>query len=255
VQQVSAVEVPIDLQNQRSTYEDDVRPVPVDADNHPVTDVTVSPQVIHVTVPIAQSETVREVNVSPRTEGELPEGYFFTQFDYEPKTVYVSVPSGSLNTVPQTLFTAPIDISGRTSDFQESVPLDLGGIDLIPISESNITVTVGIDAQTATRQLDLVPVEAIGGDANFRYRLEPSTVTLIVTAPQPLVERLTVDDVRVTADVSGLGASGTYSIAPTASLIEPGADATITVLPVQIDVVVEPIDATPEAAAESPNGV
>lgn len=250
VQQVSAVEIALDLQNQRTTYEDDVRPIPVDADGDPVTNVTVSPQVIHVTVPIAQSETVREVNVSPRTEGELPEGYFLRGIDYEPKTIYVSNPGGALTDVPQTLFTVPIAIGGRTDDFQETVSLDLSGIDLIPISESNITVTVLIDAQTATRQLDGVPVEQIGGSEAFRYRLEPSEVTLIITAPQPVVERLTRDGVRVTVDVSTMRAAGTYNIAAVAALIEPVTDATITVLPAQIDVVVEPIDATPEAIAE-----
>jgi YbbR domain-containing protein len=250
VQQVSAVEVSIDLQDQRSAYQDDVRPVPVDADGNPVANVTVSPQVIHVTVSITQSETVREVNILPRTEGELPEGYFLTQLNYEPKTVYVSIPSGSSSDVPQTLFTVPIDISGRTDDFQESVPLELTGLDLIPISESNITVTIAIDAQTATRQLDSVPVEPIGGSQALRYQLQPSAVALIITAPQPVLERMTRDDVRVTADVSGLTAEGTFSIAPTASLSEAGVNATITILPAQIDVVVVSADATPEATDE-----
>ena len=248
VQQVSAVEVVIDLQNQRTTYEDDVRPVPVDAEGSPVADVTVSPQVIHVTVPISQSETVREVNISPRTQGDLPEGYFLRGIDYDPKTVYVSNPGGALTDVPQTLFTVPIDITGRTEDSQQVVPLDLSGLDVIPISESNITVTILIEAQNATRQLEGVPVEQVGGNPAFNYRFEPSEVTLIITAPQPLVEGLTSDAVRVTADVSGMRAAGTYNIAPTASLS--GTDVTITILPAQIDVVVEPIDATAEVTAE-----
>jgi YbbR domain-containing protein len=250
VQQVSVAEVVIDLQDQRATYEDDVRPVPVDAEGNPVTDVTVSPQVVHVTVPISESETVREVNVNPRTEGDPPEGYFLRGIDYDPQTVYVSVPPGSSSVIPQTLPTVPIDITGRTGDFQETVPLDLTGLDVIPISESNITVTVLIEAQTATRQLEGVPVEQVGGNQSFQYRLEPSEVTLIITAPQPIIERLTSNSVRVTADVSGLRAAGNYNLTPTATLVELGTDVTITILPAQIDVVVEPIDATPDVTAE-----
>src|SRR5690606_424526 len=157
VQQVSAAEVTIDLEGQRTTFEDDVRPVAVDAGGDPVTEVTVSPQVVHVTIPISESETVREVNVSPVTEGELPDGYFIRGINYEPQTVYLSVPAGSSADIPQTLPTVPIVITGRTDDFEETVPLDLSGLDVIPISESNITVTILIDAQTATRQLERVP--------------------------------------------------------------------------------------------------
>jgi YbbR domain-containing protein len=250
VQQVSAAEVVIDLQDQRTDYEDDVRPVPVDAEGSPVADVTVSPQVVRVNVPISQSETVREVNVSPRTQGDLPEGYFLRGIDYEPQTVYVSIPAGSTSDIPQTLRTVPIDVTGRTSDFQQTVALDLSGLDVIPLSESNIRVTILIEAQNATRQLEGVLVEPIGGNPAFNYRFEPSEVTLIITAPQPLVERLTSDSVRVTADVSGMRTVGDYNITPTASLLDAGADVTITVLPAQIDVVVEPIDATPEVTAE-----
>jgi YbbR domain-containing protein len=246
VQQVSAADVIIDLEDQRTTFEDDVRPVPVDAEGNTITDVTVSPQVIHVTVPISASETVREVNVSPITRGELPEGYFISGIDYQPQTVYISVPSGSASIIPQTLSTVPIDIAGSTDDLQQTVPLDLSGLDVIPISESSITVTIFIEAQTATRQIEGVPVEQLGGDPSFHYRFEPSEVTLIITAPQTLVERLTRDDVRVTADVSGLGEAGNYNITPTASLLESMGDVTITILPAQINVVVELTDATAE---------
>lgn len=251
VQQVSAAEVTIDLEGQRTTFEDDVRPVAVDAEGDPITEVTVSPQVVHVTIPISESETVREVNVSPVTEGELPDGYFIRGINYEPQTVYLSVPAGSSADIPQTLPTVPIVITGRTDDFEETVPLDLSGLDVIPISESNITVTILIDAQTATRQLERVPVEQIGGDPSFQYRIEPSEVTLIITAPQPLVERLTRDDVRVTADVSAMRAAGTYNVTPTATLREPAEDVNITILPAQMVVVVESSSATPRATSTS----
>lgn len=246
VQQVIAAEVPVSLANERETYEDDARPIPVDADGNVVRDVTVSPQVVHVTVPMQQSENVREVNISPRTTGELPEGYFFTAFDYEPKTVYVTVPGSMAGEVPTTVFTMPIDLSGRTSDFEETVSIDLEGTGLVPITETDVRVTVGIATQTATRQIDQITVERLGGREGFVYRLEPSQVSIIISAPQPVLEALTADDVRVTVDLSSLGASGTYTLVPTAALREAGVDATIAILPAQIDVSVETGEATPE---------
>lgn len=249
VEQVVTAEVPLDLGDQRTTFEDDVRPVAVDADGNAITDVTLTPQVVRVIVPIAQSENVREVNVTPRPEGELPPGYFFTSFDYNPKTIYVSVPADMVDDVPTTLFTMPIDLTGRTSDFQVTVPVDLEDTGLTPLSEANITVTVGIAAQTATRQLDGITVERIGAREGLNYRLEPAQVSLIITAPQPVLESLTAEDVRVTADVSGLNASGTYSVVPLATLTDASVNATIAILPAQIDVTVESGD-EPELTQE-----
>ena len=250
VEQVVRVDVPVDLADQRETFEDDERPIPVDADGNTVSGVTISPQVVHVTVPIVQSENVREVNISLRPEGELPEGYFLTSLEYEPKTVFVSIPGSAQGNVPNTLFTTPIDLSGRTSDFVETVAIDLTGTGLVPITETNVTVTVGIATQTATRQIDGVPIERIGELGEFSYRLEPAVVSLIITAPQLVLEDMTADDARVTVDLSGLGASGTYTLVPVATLRDPAVEASITVLPAQIDVSVESINGTPEATAE-----
>lgn len=52
VDQVAAVRVELDLSRQRQPLEDFARPIPVDADGNPVSDVTVDTQVIGVTVPI-----------------------------------------------------------------------------------------------------------------------------------------------------------------------------------------------------------
>lgn len=250
VEQVVEVQVPLDLQDQITNYEDDIRPIPVDADGNVVSSVTVSPQVVHVVVPISQSENVREVNITPRPTGELPTGYFFTSFEYDPKTIYISLPSNLVGDVPNTVFTMPIDLTGRTSDFQVTVPVDLGTTGLTPLSEANVTVTVGISAQTATRQLDGIEIERIGMQEGLEYRLEPASVSLIITAPQPVLEDLAPEDVRVIADVSGLGADGSFSVVPTAMLVDTNVSATIAVLPAQLDVMVSRADTVPAGTAE-----
>lgn len=53
VEEVAAVQVPIDLTRQRGPLEDFARPVPVDADGNTLDDVTVDTQVIGITVDIA----------------------------------------------------------------------------------------------------------------------------------------------------------------------------------------------------------
>ncbi len=82
--------VPVSLEGQRSTYEGDVRVIPVDADGNTVSGVTLDPQTVHVTIPVEARSDVREVRVQPNIVGELAEGYVLTPaFDYNPKTVVV----------------------------------------------------------------------------------------------------------------------------------------------------------------------
>src|SRR5690606_30047372 len=56
VEQVAAVRVEIDLERQTGVIEDFARPIPVDADGNPVSDVTVDTQVIGFTVQVGQVE-------------------------------------------------------------------------------------------------------------------------------------------------------------------------------------------------------
>jgi YbbR domain-containing protein len=245
VSQVAAVTVPLDLSNQRSTFESDVRPIPVDIDGNIVDGVTSTPATVHTTVTLSQSETVRELNVRPQLVGELPIGYFLTSVQYSPTSVYVTVPGGSLDSLPDSLFTTAIDLSNRTDDFTVVVPVELPNRAVIPVSQSNITVTVGVDAQTGTRQFNEVRVELIGAQPNFAYQLDPGNVSVIFTAPEPLLQTLEEADVRVTVDVSTIASVGTYRLTPTVPLAQ-NETFSVNVLPAEITVQVR--DATQATA-------
>ena len=128
--------VPVSLEGQRSAFESDVRPVPVDADGNTVTGVTLDPQSVHVTIPVEARSDVREVRVQPNIVGELAEGYVLTPaFDYNPKTVVVKGPAAVLANLPGTFFTAPISLSDKTSSFEVTVPVEL--------PDSRLTVVTG----------------------------------------------------------------------------------------------------------------
>lgn len=244
VAEIVAVEVPLNLQGQRGTFVDLVRAVAVNADGDIVTDVTINPYMINVTVEMQPSETVREVNVRPILEGELPEGYFITSFTYDPQSVFVAAPIGRVETIPDVFFTVPIDLTDRTADFTLVVPIDLPDELFLLVNDPYVTVSVGVSAQTVTRQFDSVEVSVVGAREGFTYRLDPSRVALIITGPQPLLDTMTSDMLRVAVDVTGLGASTSYRLTAVAQ----GAPGTnVTVLPSVIDV-----DIFPPPATETP---
>jgi YbbR domain-containing protein len=255
VQQVVEVVVSAALDSQRVTFEDDIRAVPVDVDGNPVTDVTLDPQTVHVYIAIAPRTDVREVRVQPNIVGQLPEGYVLTSdFDYNPKTIIVSGPTSALNNFPDSILTAPINLSDKTSSFEVTVPVEMPeSSSIIVVTGRTITFSVGVDTQTITRQFDHTPVEFVGGKAGLAFRTVTNEVTVLVTGPQPLLSQLLEEDLSVIVDVSDLDAGESAQIAPVASILDSSAVITTSVLPAQIDVEAysqTEVEITPESTAE-----
>jgi YbbR domain-containing protein len=238
VAQVVAVAAPLDLSDQRASFETDVRLEPVDVEGRPVAGVAISPQTARASVTISQRENVREFNVRPQLQGALPEGYFIAELSYVPTTVYLSGPGEVLEALPGTVFTAPIDLSSQREDFQVVAPIQLPSNSVVPVSQSNITVSIRVEAQTGNKQLDDVLVELVGRRENLDYALDPEQVSLVVTGPQPVIEALVASDVQVSADVSAITTPGTYRIPLTVLLPAGATDATVTILPAEVVVVV-----------------
>jgi len=237
VAQVTEVVAQVSLQNQRSSYEDDIKVIPVDADGHMVSGVTLDPQTVHVTIDIEPRSDVREVRVQPNITGSLAEGYVLTAaFDYDPKTIVVSGPAAVLDNLPGTFFTDPINLSDKTSSFQVTVPVELPDPRLVVVTGRTVTVNVGIDTQSITRQFDHIPVEFIGGKTGVDYHTVTNEVTVLVTGPQPLLSQLVANELSVLVDVSGLKPGDSTQLAPVASILDSSTVVTTSVLPAQIDV-------------------
>ena len=237
VSQVVEAHVPLDLEGMRVQFEDDIRPIPVDADGNEVEGVTLQPQSMHVSVNIQPRSDVRELRVQPNIVGELPEGYVLTGvFDYDPKVVVVSGPAALLAEIPGSIFTAPIDLTNHTSSYEVDVALELPDPRLVLLTGGVVHVSVGIDTQMTTRQFDQQPVEIIGVREGLVYRLATEEVTVLITGAQPIVNSLTLQDVSVIVDVSGLIAPGTYQLTLSASIGRGQSGVTISMLPEGIDV-------------------
>ena len=250
VAQVEGASLQINLESQRSALVTSARLVPLDANGTVVQDLTLEPAQVDVSISISQRPDVREVSVQPNLIGvdALPEGYVLTGLNYEPRSVLVSGPAAVLESLPETFFTDPIELSDRTGDFEVSVPVVLPSRDLVIISGQTINVAVGITAQTANRQFDGVQVEIIGLGDGYKAAITPNEVTLLITGPQPALDALRQQDLRAILDLNGL-AAGSYQLSPEPSLsLEQLADVRISVLPASIDVRIEDALATPAAS-------
>ncbi len=249
VDEVVAAQVELDLSQQRNPLQTDLRLTPVNADGGTVMDVTLEPQNVRVIVTIRRRDDVREVAVRPNIDGQLPEGYVLNALTYDPQIVLLSGSAAQLTALPDTLSTASIDLTNRTASFEVSVPVELPDEDLLLLSGQNITVTVEISTLTASRQFDSVPVEILGLTAGFVADTAPDSVTVLITGPQPEVERLDTGDIRAVIDLNGLPV-GNYTLTPSILVNQGQMGAiSVSVLPAELDVEISRVTTTPTAGA------
>lgn len=216
VSQVVAVRGTLDLADKRNSTEADVRLFAVDADGNRVIDVTIEPANTTVSVDITRRDDVKQVAVRPNIlVGTQPAGYTLSTFSYSPQTIFIGGNATDLATIDDTFFTMPIDLTGHTEDFQVVVPVELPSKDLFVLgSDNNITVTVNILPQIASRQIDNIPVERIGLAEGLSVTLAPQFMSAILTGPSAIIDQLLVNDVQIVVDLNGLVA-GSYDLPPT----------------------------------------
>jgi len=239
VEQVNAVRVSLDLADERSTFQGDYRLVPIDLDGNSVSEVTLDPPTVHISVQVEPRPDIREVRVTPNILAEtLPDGYALTEITYDPQVILVSGSLERLENAPGTFFTDPIDLVGRTSSFEQNVTVQIPDENLFVVGEQNIRVTIGITPLIASRQFDRIPIQTFGVDVGQTAALALDEVTVLITGPQLLVQELEPNNLRVVVDLTGLG-EGSYQLPPDVSISQgQTADTNLSVLPAEIDVVI-----------------
>ena len=209
VEKVVAARAIINLSGQREPLESTVRVSPIDIDGNTIENVELAPQTVGVRVDIRRRDGLEEVSVSPDIAiHTLPSGYVISSILYDPSSVFVIGSPEDLENMPNTFFTETIDLTDRTDDFEVEVPVILPGSrpSLSLIGEEAVQVSVRIDAQTTNIQLDGVSVVILGLAENLEAEISPSEVNALITGPQPILANLTNEDIRVTVDLTGLGA-------------------------------------------------
>ncbi|MAU09139.1 MAG: hypothetical protein CL607_04900 [Anaerolineaceae bacterium] len=256
VQSVVDVYGEVDLSESRSALETQVTLIPRDENGRRVENVTLDPTTARVSVNMYRRDDVLRLAVRPNLQLETTEdGYTLTTIRSDPTEVFVRGTGTALADLGDTVYTEPISLTGRTADFQVTVPLDLpADVVVLPANDRNVSVEVGIEAQMSVVQFDSVPVDFIGLGEGLSLDTTASTISVVINAPRILLDDLTADDVHAVVDVSGLGA-GEYEIAPQVNLMRGQAQAeSIISLPNLMNVVItapESAEATPTATSDA----
>lgn len=168
--------------------------------------VNLEPSTVQVDLPIVQQEFSSVYVVNPSFRGLPADGFGVTDVKVTPSFVTVTAPIEVLQSI-STLATEEVDIDGASSDVIRIVGLRLPQGASVGGQES-VTVQVNVTPVTSTRgevAFGLTP--QVGGLApELGASLSPEVVELRVAASLPILDALSSDSLRVTLDLSGLGA-------------------------------------------------
>jgi YbbR domain-containing protein len=248
VKKVARARVSINLSGSRENF-DQILPVEVlDESGQKVNGVTVSPETVHVTVPVSQQGGYRDVAVKVIVMGRVASGYHLTDISVYPPVVTVFAADPELvNTLPGVVETQSLDLQNAKEDISTRVALNLPeGISIV--GEQTVLIQAGVSPIESSVTLAGEKVEIINLGAGLSAEVSPTTVDVIVSGPLPLLDTLTRQDVRVTVDLNGLEA-GTHQVPAKVEVLI--ADVVVeSILPNTIEVVI--IHGAPPTATPMP---
>jgi len=238
VQKVKRARVPVNLSGIRENL-DQTLPIEIlDENGQPVEGVTVSPEAIHITLPVTQQGGYRDVAVKVIVMGRVASGYRLTDISVYPPIVTVFANDPQLvNALPGVVETQPLDLQSAQDDIITRIELSLPfGISVV--GEQTVLIQAGVSPIESSITLAGEGVEIVGLDSKLAAQVSPLTVDVIVSGPLPLLDTLTRQDVRVTVDLTGLGV-GTHQIVPKVEILISNV-VVESVLPNTIEVVITP---------------
>ena len=212
VEQVTTVDVVIDISGASSNIERTLKLLPRDADGKLVPDVTLVPDQVTFTQAITLRGGYRNMVVKVMTVGQVADGYRQTNISVSPPNVMVfSTDPALIDQLPGYIETEVLDLTNIIDDIETLLTLNLPeGVSII--GDPNVLVQVGIAAIEGSITISR-NVEIIGILPELTAHASPASVEVIIYGPIPTLETLTDLDVRVVIDLTGLEL-GVYQLSP-----------------------------------------
>jgi YbbR domain-containing protein len=220
VDSVAEVRATIDLQQATTDITQQVSLQAYDQNGSPVSGVAITPEKVTVSESIAQLGGFRNVVVKLTTSGQPATGYRLTSISVNPPTVTVySTDPKLVEALPGYVNTESVSLDGLKDDLNQQIGLILpDGVTIV--GDPSVNVQVSISAVENNLSLSNIPVKAIGLAANLTATISPASVDLIIAGPLVTINTLSVADLQVLIDLTGMQ-PGRYTIQPVTTLNNP----------------------------------
>lgn len=217
VQDVISVVGILDIADATGTISRTVNLQARDANGEYIEGLRLVPQTVTVNQVISLQGGYRNLAVNVTTVGSVEPGYRFTSITPAPPTVMVFSEDPQLvEGLPGYVNTKPLDLTGVDDYLETILELDLPeGITVV--GDPTVLVQVNVTA-LETNLVISREIEVIGLLPGLSAEVSPEQVVVRVSGPVPVLENLTLRDIRVVVDLTGLGV-GTHTITPTVEIL------------------------------------
>ncbi len=217
VDKVETVEVALDITDAVETIDTSLELRPLDSMGEPVPDVSLNPKRVQVLQKIELLGGYRNVAVKVVTGGQVASGYRAASITPAPPTVMIFSEDPKLvDQLPGYVETEPLDLTD-VDDYVETI-LELNlpeGVTVV--GDPNVLVQISVvafrDSLALTRD-----VEIIGLLPGLEAVVAPGQMEVVVYGPIPVLDGLTLRDVRVLVDLANLEV-GVHTITPTVDIL------------------------------------
>jgi YbbR domain-containing protein len=243
VEKVKRVRVAVDLNGIRENFDQAVIVEVLDENGQIVEGLTVTPDSVHVVLPVTQQGGYRDVAVKINVVGRVASGYRLTDLSVFPPivTVFSTNPELVAN-LPGVIDTQPLDLQNAQDDINTRLSLILPeGVSVI--GEQTVLVQAGVLPIEGSVTLANEIIEIVGLESGLTAVVSPLSVDVILSGPLALLDTLTRQSVRATVDLTGLE-PGTYQIQPKVEILISNI-VVESILPNAVEVVISPIRVTP----------
>ncbi len=182
----------------------------LDKNGKQVSNLSFSPDSVQVKIPVERQNDTKTVGIKTDIQGIPPSGFAITGVSTNPQVVTISGKSSVLSSI-QFVQTASISVAATTSSFtRNEVALQVP--EGVTVQDtSTVSVSVEIAANTKQKSLNAeILFTGIGSGLKVTSKA-PTTVTVVVSGSNSVIDALNDSDVKVQIDLQGKTA-GTYSI-------------------------------------------
>ncbi len=219
VNQVNKVWAEVYLRGAKETVERSVDLSARDINGNVLSRVTINPPKARVTIPVEQRFGYRDVSVRVVITGEVASGYWISNIVVDPSTVTIVGGPSALNKIPGFVETSEVNVSNAAEDITERVALNLPpGVSVVqPENQAGnpVGVLVTVDVAAIEGGQTIQRPVTFQGLRETRWAVaSPPQVDVILSGPLPRLNALTIQDVKVIADLFGLD-PGIHKVKPT----------------------------------------
>jgi YbbR domain-containing protein len=210
---IQKVQVNLSIQGVRENISTTLNLSALDANNHTVTGVDFSPGQMQVNAEVVPLNGYRNVAVKVVWSGNPAIGYQLTSITTNPPAVTVFSQDAQLvENLPGYIETVPLDLNNVKDSFSTLLNLNIP-LGITVLDQSSVEVSVGVQPLVGNLTLNNIPVSFTGLAAGLSATVSPNNVTIILSGPLAVLNTVTVQDVQVVVDLTGVTV-GSYQKTP-----------------------------------------